>query len=112
MGPSLLNRYREQLPAIVHKLMELGGNFVATSASYDGTEEILGRAIKGRRREVYIFTASGASGAQRVLADCERSLKRFQTDVIDGYFSMAAGTTASTRRLGSSANRARSVSSA
>jgi len=29
LGPALFNRYREELPAIVNKLLERGGNFVA-----------------------------------------------------------------------------------
>ncbi|HOD80680.1 MAG: General stress protein 69 [Planctomycetes bacterium ADurb.Bin126] len=86
LGETLFNRYREELPAIVHKLLEHGGNFVATSASYHDTEEILGRALKGRRKEAYIFTASGAKTPEKIIAECERSLQRFQTDVIDGYF--------------------------
>lgn len=86
LGPTLFNRYREDLPAIVHRLLELGGNFVATSASYHDTEEILGRALHGRRKEALIFTATGSREAKRTIADCERSLKRFQTDSIDGYF--------------------------
>ena len=59
---------------------------MATSASYHDTEEILGRALRGRRRQALIFTATGSRDAKRVIADCERSLKRFQTDSIDGYF--------------------------
>ncbi len=86
LGPELFNRYREELPAITHKLLELGGNFVATSTSYHDTEEILGRALKGRRKEVFIFTGSPKRNAKNIIADCERSLQRFQTDVIDGYF--------------------------
>lgn len=86
LGPELFNKYREDLPAITHKLLDLGGNFVATSASYHDTEEILGRALKGRRKEAFIFTATGKRDAASVISDCERSLKRFQTDVIDGYF--------------------------
>lgn len=87
LGPELFNRYREELPAIVHKLLELGGNFVATSASYHDTEEILGRALKGHRKDVLIFTATSPKrDAKTIIAACERSLQRFQTDVIDGYF--------------------------
>ncbi len=86
LGPDLFNRYREELPAIVRSLLDRGGNFVATSASYHDTEEILGGALAGRRAEVLIFTASSAKTAAKVVADCERSLKRFRTDVIDGYF--------------------------
>ncbi|MCX7886298.1 MAG: aldo/keto reductase [Verrucomicrobiae bacterium] len=87
LGPELFNRYREELPAIVHKLLELGGNFVATSASYHDTEEILGRALKGRRKDALIFTATSPKReVKKIIADCERSLQRFRTDVIDGYF--------------------------
>ncbi|MFA6561568.1 MAG: aldo/keto reductase [Verrucomicrobiia bacterium] len=86
LGPEMFNKYREELPAMTHKLLEHGGNFVATSASYHDTEEILGRALKGRRKDAFIFTASGKRDAKAVIADCERSLTRFQTDVIDGYF--------------------------
>jgi predicted aldo/keto reductase-like oxidoreductase len=86
LGPALFNRYREELPTIVHKLLERGGNFVATSASYHDTEEILGRALRGRRKDAFIFTATGRREAKDVITECERSLKRFQTDTIDGYF--------------------------
>ena len=86
LGPEQFNKYREALPAIANRLLDQGGNFVATSASYHDTEEILGRALKGRRKEAFIFTASGKKDTKAVIADCERSLVRFQTDVIDGYF--------------------------
>ncbi len=86
LGPALFNRYREELPTIVQKLLERGGNFVATSASYHDTEEILGRALRARRKEAFIFTATGRRDAKGAAAECERSLKRFQTDTIDGYF--------------------------
>ena len=89
LGPFLFNRYREQIPAMVHKLLELGGNFVATAEGYHDTEEILGRALKGRRKEAIIFTGAGGGSRKSVeatIASCERSLKRFQTDCIDCYF--------------------------
>jgi predicted aldo/keto reductase-like oxidoreductase len=87
LGPEGFNRYREQLPTLVEMLLARGGNFVATSASYHDTEEILGRALKGRRKGVIIFTsASPGKDVNEVIASCERSLKRFQTDVIDCYF--------------------------
>ena len=86
LGPELFNRYREELPQIVHNLLERGGNFVATSSCYHDTEEILGRALLGRRKDAFIFTATTQREAKAVVTDCQRSLKRFQTDVIDCYF--------------------------
>ena len=87
LGPILFNRYREQLPNIVSELLDRGGNAVATSSSYHDTEELLGKALIGRRQKAFIFTsAPPLEDAKSVIASCERSLIRFQTDHIDGYF--------------------------
>ena len=88
-GPKMFNEYREELPAIVHKLLELGGNFVATSYCYHDTEQILGNALKGRRKEVTIFTSPDPPKdmPQAVIERCESSLEHFHTDYIDCYFS-------------------------
>ena len=87
LGPYLFNRYRQQLPTIVDELLKRGGNFVATSQSYHDTEEILGKALKGRRNGVAIFTStSPRKNVKAVVAACEKSLKSFQTDHIDCYF--------------------------
>lgn len=87
LGPWLFDHYRAQLPAIVDNLFDRGGNFVATSQGYHDTEEILGRALKGRRKNAVIFTATGKKEPDDVIAACEKSLKNFQTDCIDCYFS-------------------------
>ncbi len=87
LGEFLFNRYREQIPAIVDKLFDRGGNFVATSQSYHDTEEILGGALKGRRKDTIIFTAtSPKKTVAKIIASCEGSLKNFRTDYIDCYF--------------------------
>ena len=87
LGEFLFNRYREQLPAIVDRLFDRGGNFVATSQSYHDTEEILGRALNGRRKQTIIFTATGPKkDVKTIIQKCELSLKNFQTDYIDCYF--------------------------
>lgn len=87
LGPVLFNRWREQLPTIVDTLLDRGGNVFATGSGYHDTEEILGRALKGKRERAYIFTsAEPREDAKGVIASCERSLTRFQTDYIDGYF--------------------------
>jgi predicted aldo/keto reductase-like oxidoreductase len=88
-GPVMFDKYREDLPAITHKLLELGGNFVATSYCYHDTEEILGRALRGRRKDVIIFTSPDPprDTPEAVIERCHSSLKHFQTDYIDCYFS-------------------------
>jgi predicted aldo/keto reductase-like oxidoreductase len=88
-GPVMFDKYRDDLPAITHKLLGLGGNFVATSYCYHDTEEILGRALKGHRKEVIIFTSPDPprDTPEAVIERCHSSLKNFQTDHIDCYFS-------------------------
>lgn len=87
LGQVLFNRWREQLPTIVDTLLDHGGNVVATGSGYHDTEEILGRSLKGKRQKAFIFTsAEPKEDAKGVIASCERSLMRFQTDYIDGYF--------------------------
>ena len=90
LGPTLFNKYREDLPAILHKLMDLGGNFLATGLGYHDTEEILGNALKdGRRKDCHIFTSPDPpkDDVKVIMERCELSLKHFHTDYIDCYFS-------------------------
>jgi predicted aldo/keto reductase-like oxidoreductase len=86
LGPVLFSRYREVLPSIVDQLIERGGNGFCTSYSYHDTEEILGRALKGRRQKAIIITGGPSGDAKKVIESGERSLVRWQTDYIDGFF--------------------------
>ena len=75
-----------------------GINFIDTSASYaDGkSEEIVGKAVKGRRQEFAIATKFGTpryafsheqpASRTLIMRECEASLKRLQTDYIDLYY--------------------------
>jgi len=90
LGPVLFNQYREELPSILYKLLDLGGNFLATGLGYHDTEEILGKALQGgRRKDCIIFTAPDPPKDEVavIMARCEQSLKNFHTDYIDCYFS-------------------------
>lgn len=82
---------------MVDQFIEQGGNFIDTADVYSNgrSEEIVGRALKGRRQSVVLATkvrfrmGEGANevGASRghILAGCEASLRRLQTDYIDLY---------------------------
>ncbi len=76
--------------AAVHASLDSGVNFFDTAEGYDddaNSEEILGRALVGRRGEAVIATKiSDAHLYPSMVADrCEGSLKRLQTDYIDLY---------------------------
>ena len=86
--------------ATIHRALELGLNFLDTADMYGPftNEELVGRAIIGRRNEVILATKFGnerrADGSligvngrpEYVRACCDASLKRLQTDHIDLYY--------------------------
>jgi aryl-alcohol dehydrogenase-like predicted oxidoreductase len=87
--------------ATIHRALELGINFLDTADVYGPytNEELVGRAIKGKRDEVILATkfgivrdpknpnARGVNGKpEYVKQSCEGSLKRLGTDHIDLYY--------------------------
>ncbi len=72
--------------AVVHKCLDLGVNFLDTANGYSTSEERIGKALKGRKRQaVYIATKTGARNPKEINEHLELSLKRLQTDYIDLY---------------------------
>ena len=73
----------------VHAALDAGINFFDSAEGYgDGySEEMLGRALAGRRGEAIIATkvSQGNLAPSDIRAACERSLNRLRTDYIDLY---------------------------
>jgi aryl-alcohol dehydrogenase-like predicted oxidoreductase len=85
--------------ATIHRAIEIGINFLDTSDAYGfgHNEELLGRALKGRREKVFLATKFGnlrtpdgqvgVNGRpEYVQAACEKSLQRLGVDAIDLYY--------------------------
>jgi aryl-alcohol dehydrogenase-like predicted oxidoreductase len=85
--------------ATIHRALELGVSFLDTADMYGPhtNEELVGRAIQGRRDEVVLATKFGvvrgddgfrgiAGDAAYVHAACEGSLRRLGVDHIDLYY--------------------------
>src|SRR5215471_16057156 len=82
---------------LVDRYLDAGGNFIDTADTYAGTvsEEICGKALRGRRTDIVLATkctmpaGSGpnARGASRkhIRESCDASLRRLGTDYIDLY---------------------------
>jgi aryl-alcohol dehydrogenase-like predicted oxidoreductase len=82
---------------MVHRFLDRGGNFIDTANVYvqGVAEEIVGKAIRGRRPEVVLATKVGmktgggvnACGLSRkhIMEAVESSLRRLNTDYIDLY---------------------------
>lgn len=83
---------------IVHRALDAGVNFIDTANVYNGglSEEIVGKALQGRRDQVVLASKVGMamgegpnqSGASRfhIVRSVEASLKRLRTDRLDLYY--------------------------
>src|SRR5690242_12905400 len=93
------NANDEESIRVIHYALDKGINFLDSSDMYGWghNEELLGKALRGRRRGVIVATKFGqtrsADGKQGVdgrpeyvLRACEASLKRLGIDVIDLYY--------------------------
>ncbi|MFC1419026.1 aldo/keto reductase [Streptacidiphilus cavernicola] len=80
---------------IIHKALDAGINFVDTADAYGDSEEVVGKALKGRRDNVVLATKvsrpmgddPNQQGTSRrwIVKAVENSLRRLQTDHIDLY---------------------------
>jgi aryl-alcohol dehydrogenase-like predicted oxidoreductase len=82
---------------IIHKALDAGINFIDTADAYSHgeSEEIVGKALKGRRDDVVLATKlhlpmgedPNRRGNSRrwIIAEVEHSLRRLQTDHLDLY---------------------------
>jgi aryl-alcohol dehydrogenase (NADP+) len=85
----------EDSARIIHKALDAGINLIDTADRYRDSEEIVGRALEGRRNDVVLATKFGRptgedlnhQGASRrwIVSAVESSLRRLRTDYIDLY---------------------------
>jgi len=82
----------EHAARLLNRALDLGVNFIDTARAYGASEEIIGRALKGRRNEYILATKlapiredgqSDGELAEQVKASIAESLRMLQTDVID-----------------------------
>ena len=72
--------------AVVRHCLDIGINFIDTGTGYTTSEERIGKAIKGYRREdIYIATKTHARPPKEIEHDLKQSLRRLDTDYIDLY---------------------------
>jgi aryl-alcohol dehydrogenase-like predicted oxidoreductase len=95
--PAIFKVDQENARAMIERALDAGVNFFDTADSYSGgkSEMMLGEALGARRQNLVIATKVGfrsgelitQAGLSRrhIIASCEQSLKRLNTDYIDLY---------------------------
>jgi len=84
--------------AAIHRALELGVNWIDTAAAYGlgHSEDVVARALDGRRDRPYVFTKCGLVPSSRnqvkrvlkkesIREELERSLRRLRVEAIDLY---------------------------
>ncbi|MEQ8857787.1 MAG: aldo/keto reductase [Pseudomonadales bacterium] len=90
-GSSRLRHGEERL---VHHALDRGINYFDSADSYTGgsSEEVLGRALKGHRDEVYLVSKTKCwsdTNHGELMETLDRSLRRLDTDYVDVYMNHA-----------------------
>jgi len=82
----------EHAARLLNRALDLGVNFIDTACAYGVSEEVIGRALKGRRNEYILATKLAPIREEgqpdqelreQVKASIAESLRMLQTDVID-----------------------------
>lgn len=85
----------EDSARVIHKALDAGINLIDTADAYGDSEEVVGKALKGRRDNVVLATKvsrpmgddPNQQGASRrwIVTAVENSLRRLRTDHVDLY---------------------------
>lgn len=88
------SRLREGMEDVVAFALDRGINYFDSAEGYTGgdSEKVLGRALAGKRDQVYIVSKSilsAKTSAQTMMRSLEESLVRLNTDYVDVYMNHA-----------------------
>ena len=85
-GIPIMRLSKDKAAQIVKEAIDLGINFIDTAHVYTDSEEKIGQAIKGMKREDLVIASKSPAGDKKAFNEhLELSLKRLGTDYIDIY---------------------------
>ncbi len=70
---------------LIHHALDSGCNFVDTARAYGKSEEVVGKALKGRRQDVILASKAMHCAPKALVENIDTSLRNLQTDCIDLY---------------------------
>jgi len=87
--------------AVIHRALDLGINFFDNADCYQAgrAEERMGKALEGRRKDIYLMTKVDQRDAQGSRLTLERSLRSLRTDYLDVWQFHSVTTTADLEQI-------------
>lgn len=75
--------YEREAYTLINRAIDLGINYCESARAYSGSEAYYGKALKERRKEVFLTSKSHARDKQGALAHLKETLKNMRTDYLD-----------------------------
>jgi aryl-alcohol dehydrogenase-like predicted oxidoreductase len=75
--------YEPEAYELINRAIDLGVNYFESAMAYSGSESYYGRALKGRRKDIFLASKSHARDMRGALAHLDETLKNMKTDHLD-----------------------------
>lgn len=84
-GEGVLRTYGHDKEAytLINRALDLGINYCESASAYSGSESYYGKALKERRRDIFLTSKSHARDREGALAHLQETLENMRTDHID-----------------------------
>jgi predicted aldo/keto reductase-like oxidoreductase len=69
--------------ALINRALDLGVNYFESARAYSGSETYYGKALRERRKEIFLTSKSHARDRKGALAHLQETLKNMKTDHLD-----------------------------
>jgi predicted aldo/keto reductase-like oxidoreductase len=75
--------YDKEAYTLINNALDLGINYFESARAYDGSEEYYGRALKERRKDIFLTSKSHARDKNGARLHLEETLQNLKTDHLD-----------------------------
>lgn len=75
--------YDNEARALINRALDLGINYFESARAYSGSESYYGKALRERRKEIFLTSKSHARDRKGALEHLQETLKNMKTDHLD-----------------------------
>ncbi|TNF55693.1 aldo/keto reductase [bacterium] len=75
--------YEKEAYALINRALDLGINYCESARAYAGSETYYGKALRERRRDIFLTSKSHGRDKKGALIHLEETLKNLRTDYLD-----------------------------